>query len=394
MTHPLPEIFTAFLRLGLTAFGGPIAHLGYFREELVERRRWLSEQAYADLIALCQFLPGPASSQVGFALGLVRGGLPGALTAWFAFTLPSALLLFAFAMGATLFEGPVGSGVIHGLKLVAVAVVAQAVWGMAQKLCPDRQRAAIALGALLALAFLPTTGGQIGVTVLGGLAGTVLCRNLPRPGGDTLTIPVPRALAQLCLLLFALLLGGLPLLVAWSGSDTLALFEALYRAGALVFGGGHVVLPLLEGSMVDSGRMSADTFLAGYGAAQAMPGPLFTFSAYLGASVGVAPGAVVGAMVALVAVFLPGMLILLATLPFWAGLRERAGARAVMAGTNAAVVGILASALYDPVWTSAVTRPVDFAVAAAAFVLLTVWKVAPWQVVLLTALVGGGLGSL
>lgn len=394
MAGSLPEIFTTFLRLGLTAFGGPIAHLGYFREELVERRRWISESGYADLIALCQFLPGPASSQVGFGLGLIRGGLPGALTAWFAFTLPSALLLLAFAMGASLFQGPVGEAVIHGLKLVAVAVVAQAVWGMAHKLCPDRQRAAIALGALLALAFLPTTGGQIGVIILGGMAGLVLCRHLPQAQTDSLEIPVPRILARLSLVGFFGLLAGLPLLVAWNGSPELALFEALYRAGALVFGGGHVVLPLLEGSMVDSGRMSADTFLAGYGMAQAIPGPLFTFSAYLGASVGIEPGPLAGAVIALVAVFLPGMLILLATLPFWAMLRERAGARAVMAGTNAAVVGILASALYDPVWTSAVQGPVDFAVAAAAFVLLSVWKMAPWQVVLLTATLGGALTAL
>ncbi|ODA65988.1 putative chromate transport protein [Methyloligella halotolerans] len=377
------EVFGAFLKLGLTSFGGPIAHLGYFRDELVTRRRWLDDQAYADLVALCQFLPGPASSEVGFALGLKRAGLPGALAAWTAFTLPSAILLVLFAYGASLFQGPTGEGIIHGLKLVAVAVVAQAVWGMAQKLCPDKQRAGIAVAGALIAIVLAGSLGQIVAIVFGALLGLVLCRNLDVPSPLHTRFPIGRRFGAAALLLFFLLLIGLPLLNQAFGNQALAYLDAFYRSGALVFGGGHVVLPLLEEAVVQPGWISETSFLAGYGAAQAVPGPLFTFAAYLGAAMGPEPNGVLGAALCLIALFLPGMLLLLGTLPFWDALRTRPKMQAAMAGTNAAVVGILAAALYSPVWTSAILSPYDFALALIAFVLLTVWKTPPWMVVVL-----------
>ncbi|NBC12257.1 MAG: chromate efflux transporter [Gammaproteobacteria bacterium] len=380
------EIFRAFLKLGLTSFGGPIAHLGFFRDELVLRRRWLSEAAYADLIALCQFLPGPASSQVGFALGYLRGGLAGALLAWAAFTLPSAALLLAFALGADAFGGPMGQDVIHGLKLVAVAIVAQAVWGMARTLAPDRERATIALAAVIILVSVPTALGQIAAIGAGAVAGTLWCRRVDQRAAGHLPVPISRRAGMLLLALFFGLLLGLPAMVAWWSLPGLALFEVFYRAGALVFGGGHVVLPLLETRLVEPGWVTADAFLAGYGAAQAVPGPLFTVAAYLGAIVEPGPAGLGGAAIALLGIFLPGMLLLLGVLPFWDRLRHYDGARAAMAGTNAAVVGLLAAALYHPVWTSAVASPADFAVALAAFVLLTAWKAPPWLVVAVTLL--------
>jgi chromate transporter len=389
------EVLRAFLKLGFTSFGGPIAHLGYFRDELVIRRQWMSESAYADLVALCQFLPGPASSQVGFALGLSRGGFMGGLIAWSAFTLPSALFLLVFAYSAFAFGASLGQGFIHGLKLVAVAVVAQAVWGMARNLCPDRERIGIAVVAVLVVVFLPGTPGQLSAILSGAIGGLWLCKNLP-PANDRrddarISIQLSKTPSLLALLGFFILLFGLPLIVMISSSQGVALFEVFYRAGALVFGGGHVVLPLLEASVVETGWVSADTFLAGYGAAQAVPGPLFTFAAYLGAVVAPEPNGIYGAAICLIAIFLPGMLLLVGILPFWDELRKKDEARAVMAGTNAAVVGVLASALYHPVWTSAVFTPPDFAVALVAFVLLTVWKVAPWKVVVLTAFAGAGL---
>jgi chromate transporter len=379
------EVFGAFLKLGLTSFGGPIAHLGYFRDELVTRRRWLDDQAYADLVALCQFLPGPASSQVGFGLGLKRAGLAGALAAWTAFTLPSAILLVLFAYGASLFEGPVGQSVLHGLKLVAVAVVAQAVWGMARTLCPDRTRASIAVAGALIAIFVAGSLGQIAAIVLGALLGFWLCRDLATPKAIHVRFPIGRRFGAVMLALFFILLIGLPLANEVLDIQGLAYFDAFYRSGALVFGGGHVVLPLLQEAVVQPGWVSEDAFLAGYGAAQAIPGPLFTFSAYLGAAMGPEPSGIAGAALCLVAIFLPGMLLLLGTLPFWDALRTRPKMQAAMAGTNAAVVGILAAALYSPVWTSAVLGPYDFAIALIAFVLLTVWKAPPWIVVLLTA---------
>ncbi|MBP29033.1 chromate efflux transporter [Methylobacterium sp.] len=389
------EVFLAFLKLGLTSFGGPIAHLGYFRDELILRRRWLDERGYADLVALCQFLPGPASSQVGFSLGVLRGGgLLGGLAAWTAFTLPSALLLLAFAYGASALTGPVAEGVIHGLKLVAVAVVAQAVWGMARSLAPDRPRAGIAVAALFLVVFVAGSFGQLGAIVLGAVAGLVLCRTAPQAQGGHLTFPISRRAGAVSLVAFAVLLVGPQLLAAGLQSQALALFDAFFRSGALVFGGGHVVLPLLQTEVVNPGWVSPGTFLAGYGAAQAVPGPLFTFAAYLGAVVGPAPHGVVGAAIALVAIFLPGVLLVYGTLPYWDAFRTRPLAQAAMRGTNAAVVGILGSALYDPVWTSAIGNPRDFAVASLAFVLLTVGRVAPWIVVVLTALGGVALAML
>ena len=384
------EVFLVFLKLGLTSFGGPIAHLGYFRQALVTRRRWIDEAGYADLVALCQFLPGPASSQVGFALGILRGGgLLGGLAAWTAFTLPSALLLVALAYGASALSGPVAEGLIHGLKLVAVAVVAQAVWGMARSLTPDRPRASLALGALLLTVFAPTAFSQILAIALGAVAGLVLCRSDDGPGGGPRAVPISRRAGGVAGALFLLLLIGLPVLAQGLGSHALAVSDAFFRSGAFVFGGGHVVLPLLRSAVVEPGWVSPDAFLAGYGAAQAVPGPLFTVAAYLGAVAEPGPNGPVGAALALVAIFLPGLLLVYGTLPFWDAVRARPAARAAMRGTNAAVVGILAAALYDPVWTGAVGTPRDLALAAVAFVLLTVWRAPPWSVVVLTAL--GGL---
>ena len=382
------EVFRAFLKLGLTSLGGPIAHLGYFRDELVVRRTWLDEASYGELVALCQFLPGPASSQVGFALGLLRAGPLGGLAAWVAFTLPSALILVLFAYSATAFAGPVGIGLLHGLKIVAVAVVAQAVWGMARTLAPDRERASIALMAVLIVVFMAGALGQIAAIVVGALAGLWLCRTAPAAVTGHLRFPLTKRAGAMALALFLLLLIGLPI-VAWA-SPGLALFDAFYRAGSLVFGGGHVVLPLLQVEVVHPGWISEDAFLAGYGAAQAMPGPLFTFAAYLGAIMGPVPHGLAGAVIALLAIFLPGFLLLLAALPFWDALRSRPAMQAAMRGANAAVVGLLGAALYDPVWTSAIVGPYDFALALTGFVLLTVWKAPPWIVVALMALSGMG----
>lgn len=385
------EVCLAFLKLGLTSFGGPIAHLGYFRDELVLRRKWIDEDGYADLVALCQFLPGPASSQVGFALGLLRAGPLGALVAWAAFTLPSALLLVLFASGAGAVTGPVGTGVLHGLKIVAVAIVAQAVWGMARSLAPDRERAGIALLAVVAVTFVAGAVGQIGAIVIGGLAGTWLCRSVPAVRPATPRFPVSRRVGAVSLALFALLLVALPILAGSLALQGVVVFDAFYRAGALVFGGGHVVLPLLQAGVVQPGWVSSDAFLAGYGAAQAVPGPLFTFAAYLGAVMGPEPHGAEGAALALIALFLPGFLILVGALPFWEALRSRSAVQAAMRGANAAVVGLLGAALYSPVWTSAIRDPRDFALALTGFILLAVWKAPPWAVVVLSAAGGAAL---
>jgi chromate transporter len=383
------EVFAAFLKLGLTSFGGPIAHLGYFRHEFVERRKWLDDTSYADLVALCQFLPGPASSQVGFTLGIQRGnGLLGGLAAWFAFTMPSALILFAFAMGAAAFTGPVAEGFLHGLKLVAVAVVAQAIWGMSRTLTPDRARAGIALAAIGIVVVFTGSFGQIAAIALGACAGLVLCRGEVAPVSGHLNFPVTRRAGVIALVLFAALFLIPPIVVRATGSQALALFDAFYRSGALVFGGGHVVLPLLQAEVVTPGWVSNEAFLAGYGLAQAVPGPLFTFAAYLGAVTGPAPNGLAGAVIALIALAVPGLLLVYGMLPFWDAMRTRPAAQAAMRGTNAAVVGILAAALYNPVWTSAVLTPRDFALALAGFLLLTVWKWPPWIVVVLLAAAG------
>lgn len=385
------EVFAVFLKLGVTSFGGPVAHLGYFLEELVQRRRWIDEAGYADLIALCQFLPGPASSQVGFSLGVLRGGgLLGGLAAWLGFTLPSAVLLIAFAFGASAFNGPVADGLIHGLKLVAVAVVAQAVWGMARNLTPDRERASIAVVAVLLTILVGGSFGQVAAILFGAAGGLVLCRKGFVTDAGHLVFPISRRASAVALAVFLAMLAVPALLAGYFHSQALALFDAFYRSGALVFGGGHVVLPLLRAEVVDPGWVTSSAFLAGYGAAQAVPGPLFSFAAYLGAVVQPVPHGIVGAVIALVAIFLPGILLVYGALPFWDVVRTRPFAQAAMRGTNAAVVGILGAALYDPVWTSAVGNSRDFALATAAFVLLTIWKAPPWIVVALSA--AGGIG--
>ncbi|WP_426764015.1 chromate efflux transporter [Pseudarthrobacter sp. 1G09] len=387
------EVFRVFLKLGLTSFGGPIAHLGYFRDELVRRRKWVDDREYGDLVALCQFLPGPASSQVGFGMGLHRAGPLGALAAFLAFTLPSAALLVAFALGASLFQGAVGSGILTGLKIVAVAIVAQAVWGMARALTPDRERAAIAAVAALSASLLAGSAGQISAILFGALAGLLVCRRGTTDLTGQMRFPVSRTAGIICLALFVLLLLGLPVLALTTGSAGITLFEAFYRAGALVFGGGHVVLPLLQAGVVDPGWVSNQQFLAGYGAAQAVPGPLFTFAAYLGTASGYGPGGVAGAAVALAGIFLPGFLLLTGVLPFWNSWRSRPGAQALMRGANAAVVGILAAALYNPLFTTAITGPGPFCLGLVCFVLLIAWKAPPWAVVLVGA-AGGVLLAL
>ncbi len=386
------EVLRIFIRLGLTSFGGPVAHLGYFRAELVERRRWLDEAAFADIVALCQFLPGPASSQTGISLGMLRAGLPGGFAAWLGFTAPSAAAMILFGYGVTAFGNLAHAPWLHGLKIVAVAVVANAVWGMARNLCPDRPRATIAVGAAVLALAVPSSAGQVGAIAAGGLIGWALWRNSPALVGPTpeepvpLAIRLPRALSVAAGIAFVALLIGLPVLAARVPLHTVALINSFYRSGALVFGGGHVVLPLLQASVVPPGWIGNNAFLAGYGAAQAVPGPLFTFSAYLGTVMQPGPNGWLGGLICLVAIFLPSFLLLIAALPFWDGLRHRHGVRSALRGVNAAVVGVLLAALYHPVWTSAILMPADFAIAIAAFLLLAMWKAPPWLVVILGAL--------
>lgn len=388
------EVFAVFLKLGLTSFGGPLAHLGFFREELVVRRCWLDDRVYADLVALCQFLPGPTSSQVGFALGMLRAGWLGAFAAFAAFTLPSALFLLCFALTATTIGGPLAEGALRGLKIVAVAIVAQAVWGMARTLCPDRERAAIAAVAVLLLAFLPGSLGMITAIVTGALLGLLLGSPTTKAAEiDSRGImPISHRLGSLALFAFLGLLALLPLLA--DEFQSLAVLDSFYRSGALVFGGGHVVLPLLDAEVVQKGWLSPDVFLAGYGAAQAVPGPLFTFAAYLGALLKPEPNGLAGATLALLAIFLPGFLLLTAVLPFWDRFRSLAPAQSFMRGANAAVVGILGAALYSPVFTTAIGDMRDFALALGCFIALSAWKVTPWMVVLTAALGGAGLTAL
>jgi chromate transporter len=386
------EVFRIFLRLGVTSFGGPVAHLAYFRAEFVERRRWMTDAAYADLVALCQFLPGPASSQAGFAIGLARAGWAGALAAFAAFTLPSALLLVAFAHGAQGLGGPVGAGLIAGLKIVAVAVVAHAVWGMAQALCPDRARQALAVAAVAVTAALPGATGQVAAIALGAASALALRLPVAAAGAPDTAAGVTRVQGLVALAAFAGLLVALPLLAPLG--QALAVADAFYRAGALVFGGGHVVLPLLEAGVVGPGWVAPATFLAGYGAAQAVPGPLFTFAAFLGAAAEPAPHGVAGAALALIAVFLPGFLILIAALPFRAALAPRMTVRRAMAGANAAVVGVLGAALHSPVFTAGVTDARAFALALALFVALAAFRVPALAVVAAGAAGGVALASV
>lgn len=374
-------VFLIFLRLGLSSFGGPIAHLGYFRNEFVTRRGWLSERSYADLVALCQFLPGPASSQVGMVLGLSRAGYPGALAAWAGFTLPSAMALILFALGVSNYGNAIAPGVLHGLKVVAVAVVAQAVWGMARNLCNGALRVTLMAVASCIVLLLPSAWGQVGVIAIAAIAGLLLFKPEPAVAHDPLPIAVSRRAGAGFLALFFALLIGLPLLAKAVPGQTLALIDAFYRAGSLVFGGGHVVLPLLQAEVVPPGWVSNEAFLAGYGAAQAVPGPLFTFASFLGASMRGEPSGWIGGIICLAAIFAPSFLLVAAALPFWEQLRRNGRTQAALAGVNAAVVGLLLAALYQPVWTSAVHQPRDFGLALAAFVALMFWKLPPWLVV-------------
>jgi chromate transporter len=385
------EVLVVFLRLGLTSFGGPVAHLGYFREEFVVRRRWLEDRAYADLVALCQFLPGPASSQVGMAIGLSRAGYAGALAAWTGFTLPSAIALVLFAYGVEALGGHAAAGWLHGLKVVAVAVVAQAVLGMMRALSPDRERATLAVVAAVIVLAVPGAIGQIAAIAFGAAAGLIWLRHDAPGDHAALPLAVSRVTGGVMLALFFLLLVALPLLAASTALHSVKLVDAFYRAGSLVFGGGHVVLPLLQAAVVPPGWVSNDAFLAGYGAAQAVPGPLFTFAAYLGAVMGPEPRGVLGAGICLSAVFLPSFLLVTGALPFWEDLRRRSLAQAALRGVNAAVVGLLLAALYDPVWTSGIDGGRDFALACAAFLLLFMWQLPPWLVVLLSAAAGAVL---
>jgi chromate transporter len=383
------EVLGVFARLGVTSFGGPIAHLGYFRTEFVERRKWLDEQAYADLVALCQFLPGPASSQVGMSLGILRAGLLGGLAAWLGFTLPSAFLLIAVALGVGLLD--TSADWLHGLKVVAVAVVAQAVWSMARSLCPDRERATLAVLAAVATLLWPTGLGQIVIITVAGLLGWQFLQIKQEMSGPPLPIRIGRGVALMSWALFFAILIGLPLLRPLINSHAVNVFDSFYRAGALVFGGGHVVLPLLQAEVVPPGWVSNDQFIAGYGAAQAVPGPLFTFAAYLGTVQTPQPNGWLGGLLALVAIFLPAWLLVLGALPFWNELRSRATVQGALRGINAAVVGILLAALYTPVWTSAIERPSDLALGLLCFLLLVFWKVAPWIVVVIAGVLGAGL---
>jgi chromate transporter len=388
------EVFAAFLRLGLTSFGGPVAHLGYFRAEFVERRGWLAEAAYADLVALCQSLPGPASSQVGMSIGLLRAGLPGALAAWAGFTLPSAIAMVLFAYGLPLGQGAAAAGLLHGLQVAAVAVVAIAVLGMARTLAPDRPRASIAVGAAVLVLLVPAIWAQVGVIGLGGAIGFLLLREGKVPDHAALPGALSRRRGVWAIGLFLLLLAGLPILAARLDSHGLALFDAFYRAGSLVFGGGHVVLPLLQAAVVPPGWIGNDAFLSGYGAVQAVPGPLFTFSAFLGAAMHPSPNGWAGAAICLVAIFLPSLLLVAGVLPFWDRLRRLAAAQAGLRGVNAAVVGLLMAALYDPVWISAIRGPADLALAIVAFLLLYLWRLPPWLVVVLSGVGGAVAGVL
>lgn len=385
--HSPWAVFLIFLRLGLTSFGGPIAHLGYFRDEFVTRRQWLTERNYADLVALCQFLPGPASSQVGIALGLSRAGYVGALAAWVGFTLPSAIALILFALGMGSYGDAVPSGVLHGLKVVAVAVVAQAVWGMARHLCSDVPRVTIMVAATCFVLLVPSAWGQLCSIVVAAVIGILLFKSQQGAAHDPLPINTRRIVGSFWLMLFFVLLMGLPLLTSVFPNQMLSMVDAFYRAGSLVFGGGHVVLPLLQADAVPSGWVSKDTFLAGYAAAQAVPGPLFTFAAFLGASMNQEPAGWLGGMICLLAIFAPSFLLVVGVLPFWEVLRRNTRTQAALSGINAAVVGLLLAALYQPVWTSAIYAPQDFGLTLVTLAALMFWKLPPWLVVV-------GSGSL
>lgn len=378
------ELLGVSTKLGLTSFGGPIAHLGYFHDEYVRRRKWMDERSYADLVALCQFLPGPASSQVGIGIGVMRAGLLGGVVAWFGFTIPSviALVLFAYFLKSIHIEN---AGWIHGLKLVAVAIVAHAVLGMGQKLTPDRSRVTVAVIATTILLLWQTAVSQVFIIIAGGLIGFLLYRDHKIAELPDMRVPIRRSTAVISLVLFFVFFFGLPFVRNLSSFHWLAVFDSFYRAGSLVFGGGHVVLPLLEKEVVPTGWLSKEAFLAGYGATQAVPGPLFTFAAYLGAMM----GGWFGATIAKISIFLPAFLLVIGALPFWNSLRRTPQIQGALLGVNSAVVGILLAALYDPIWTSSIRSPIDFALTSLLFTLLVFWKMPPWIVV-----VAGALGGM
>ncbi|MFJ3681408.1 chromate efflux transporter [Pseudomonas sp. NPDC090208] len=378
--HPW-GVFLVFLRLGLTSFGGPVAHLGYFRDELVTRRRWLSEQGYADLVGLCQFLPGPASSQVGIALGLCRAGYAGAVAAWAGFTAPSAVAMMLFAKGIAHYSEAIPVGALHGLKVVAVAVVAQALWGMARNLCPDAARISLMVLVACVALWVSSAFGQVLSMALAAAIGMLFLTPAVHEPREPLPLALRRSAGMTWLMLFVLMLGGLPLLVTVYPEPALVVFDAFFRVGSLVFGGGHVVLPLLQAQVVSTGWVGNDAFLAGYGAAQAMPGPLFTFAAFLGASINLTAGGWTGGLLGLLAIFAPSFLLVMGVLPFWETLRQNRRMQAALMGINAAVVGLLLAALYDPVWTGAIHEPQDLAMAVLALAALMFWKLPPWLVV-------------
>lgn len=385
-------VFLVFLRLGLTSFGGPVAHLGYFRDEFVLRRKWLTERSYADLVALCQFLPGPASSQVGIALGLSRSGYAGALAAWAGFTLPSALILILFALGIANFGDAIPPGVLQGLKVAAVAVVAQAVWGMARKLCPDVTRVTLMVAATCFVLLIPSAWGQVSVILATAVMGVLLFKPEQKVVHDPMPITIRHRVGLIWLVLFFVLLIALPILTALFPGQPLAMIDAFYRSGSLVFGGGHVVLPLLQSEVVPPGWVSSDTFLAGYGAAQAVPGPLSAFAAFLGASMNDAPGGWLGGLICLVAIFVPSFLLVMGALPFWESLRRNVRMQAALSGVNAGVVGLLLAALYQPVWSGTIHEPEDFGLALIALIALMFWKLPPWLVVAGSGIAGWLLG--
>jgi chromate transporter len=380
------EVLRVSTRLGLTSFGGPIAHLGYFHEEYVKNRKWIDEQSYADLVALCQFLPGPASSQVSIAIGILRARFLGGIAAWIGFTLPSALALIAFGLGVGAFAGASDAGWLHGLKVVAVAVVAQAVWGMARSLCPDRERATIAILAAIVTLAWPSAVGQLSSIVIAALTGAVIFPGQTSSSSASMRFPIAKKTGIAAWIIFFVLLVGLPLYRQMAPSHALEVFDSFFRVGSLVFGGGHVVLPLLQTEVVGPGWVTNEQFVAGYGATQAVPGPLFTFSAYLGAVMSSEPNGWTGAFLALVAIFLPSFLLVIGALPFWDLLRSVRMFQSALKGINAAVVGLLLAALYNPVWTSAIYSPADFGLGLIAFGLLMFWRFPPWLVVVLTAI--------
>jgi chromate transporter len=390
----LLEVLWVSTRLGLTSFGGPIAHLGYFHEEYVKRRKWIDEQSYADLVALCQFLPGPASSQVSIAIGIARAGLPGGFAAWLGFTLPSALALIAFAFGIGALANAADAGWLHGLKVVAVAVVAQAVWGMARSLCPDRERATLAILASIVTLSWPTAVGQLSSIAIAGVVGSIIFPGTTSSSSSHMRFPVKKGTGIAAWIIFFTLLIGLPLLRQIAPSHALEVFDSFFRVGSLVFGGGHVVLPLLQAEVVGPGWVTNEQFVAGYGAAQAVPGPLFTFAAYLGAVMGTEPNGWTGAFLTLVAIFLPSFLLVGGALPFWDLLRSVPVFQSALKSINAAVVGLLLTALYKPVWTSAIYSPADFGLGLVAFGLLMFWKCPPWLVVVLTAVAGEAIARI